>query len=535
MLKNIKYYMRLPQGWWKFVAVFFIALTVLHFSHFTDLKIVNESGYQLRTTDYTESIYHLGIINAVAYEIPPAFPYASGYKLSEYHIDMHVLAVIFCEYLGIDPAIMTYYFLPLLLLGMILAVPAVFFYELHGDTNVSILLGLLMLGSDFSFIPALISINDIPQNFPWTLTFCTTIWSLFTLNGIMMAIPLFFGSALAFQRYFSSHNIRHLLVFALFTIAAYRVKSSMGIQVACVSFATLATLEWQSHLKVWRKALPVLLFMTGLIFLDLYIKSFSVGIHYVLRWDMFNGLIQSVKFLGIEQWENAVSNPLKHPFQLLYILILYFIGFMGIRLIFLKYFYDVVKHTKSTKPIIPFFLYFIIVGIILSEIIYLGGKYDNINNGVWFKIQSIVAATYFITAYIVSLKKIRHKIIAVLVVIVLSYPSTINFLKLRYDKEYMTISANAIFALDHLRKSVPGNAVIMGYPNDDIVLFPFFTGRSALIVNLAHIEAIVEPSIKTERLIDLKRFFMIDNEVNRKKILEKYNVEYLIIPSLLSG
>lgn len=65
--------MRLPQGWWKFVAVFFIALTVLHFSHFTDLKIVNESGYQLRTTDYTESIYHLGIINAVAYEIPRLF------------------------------------------------------------------------------------------------------------------------------------------------------------------------------------------------------------------------------------------------------------------------------------------------------------------------------------------------------------------------------------------------------------------------------------------------------------------------------
>ena len=538
LLKNIKYSLILPQGWWKFIAVFFIVLAVLHFSHFTDLKIIKDGGYQLRTTNYTETIFHLGVINAAEYNIPPNYPYVSGYKLSEYHIDMHILAVIFCKYLSIDPAIMTFYFLPLLLLGLIIAVPAVFFYELHGDINLSLLFGLLMLGADFSFIPAIMSKN-IPETYPWTLIFCTTIWSLFTLNGIMAAIPLFFGSALAFQRYFSSLNIKYLLVFSLLTIAEFRVKNFMGLQVIGVSFAALAFIEWKYRLGAWGKALPVLLLTFALIFVDLLIKSYSSGSSLVLKWDLFNGLIQSAGILGMDQWHNAALAPWEHPFILFYALTLYFIGFMGVRVIFLKYCYDVLKTRKPIEPIVPFFLFFIVGGIFLSEIIFLGGKYGTLNLASWFRVQSIIAATYFIAAFIASLKGRNHKIIVTTFVILLSFPTTINFLNLRYDKKYITISKNDLLAVDYIKKSVSGNSVIMEYPNFNFnapSLSSNFAGRSTILALFRSFPGQkVELQIIKDRINDLKYFFMINNEDTRKIILKKYGAEYLVIPSQLKG
>jgi len=531
LLKNYKDYLRLPQGWWKFVAVLFLVLAVLHFSHFTDLKIVKDGGYQLRIT-YTETIYHLGIINAAEHNIPPNFPYASGFNLAEYHIDMHLLAVIFCKYLRIDTAIMTFYFLPLLLMGLIIAVPAVFFYELHGDINLSLLLGLLMLGTDFSFIPA-IMINNVSETFPWTLIFCTTIWSIFTLNGIMAAIPLFFGAALAFQRYFTSLNIKHLLVFSLLTIAACRVKISMGLQIIGVSFLALAFIEWKCRLGTWRKGLPVLILTTVIIFTDLLVKYYSSGGNVIVRWDVFNGLFQSANILNLDQWRQAVLAPWEHPFILSYALTLYFIGFMGVRVIFLKYFYNVFKTGKPIEPIVPFFLLFIVGGIFLSEIIYWGGKYDTINNGVWFRVQSVIAATYFVTYFISSLKVRSYRITAVILVIFLSFPTTINFLHLRNDKKYTNISKNAIIAVDYIKKSVSGNAVIMEYPNwNGPSLSSHFAGRSTVLTYFySFVNGKLGPQIIRERDSDINNFFMINNEETRKRISKKYDVQYLVIPS----
>ena len=534
LLKNYKDYLRLPQGWWKFIAALFIVLAVLHFSHFTDLRIIKDGGYQLRTINYTETIYHLGIINAAEHIIPPHYPYASGYKLSEYHIDMHLLAVIFCKYLSIDPAIMAFYFLPLLLIGLIISVPAVFFYELHGDMNLSLLLGLLMLGADFSFIPVMMSKN-IPETNPWTSTFCPTIWTLLTLNGIMAAIPLFFGSALAFQRYFSSLNRKHLLVFSLLTIAACRVKCSMGLQVIGVSFLALAFIEWKYRLGAWRKALPILTLTLVIIFIDLFMKAYSSGGNWIIRWDVFNGLIQSTKVLKLDQWYQAALAPWEHPFILFYALTLYFLGFMGVRIIFLKYCYDILKARKPIEPVVPFLLFFIVGGIFLSEIIYLGGKYDIINNGAWFRVQSIIAATYFVTSFISSLKVRSHKIVAATLVILLSFPSTINFLYLRYDKEYINISKNAILAVDYIKKSVSGNAVIMEYPIwNRPSISSNFAGRSTVLsIFRSFMIERVEPKVIADRKSDLINFFGINNEDTRKIILKKYGAEYLVIPSQL--
>ncbi len=532
---NYKESLRLPRGWWKAAAVLFAVLMVLHLSHFTDLNLARGGGYQLRTTNYTETIYHLGIINAAGYAVPPSFPYASGYSFSEYHIDMHLLAVIFCKYLGIDTTIMTFYFLPLLLMGMIIAVPAVFFYELHGDINLSLFFGLLMLGADLSFVPALW--EGWNETYPWTLTFCTTIWSLFTLNGIMAAIPLFFGSALAFQRFFTSRNIRHLIVFSLLTIASFRVKSSMGLQVIGVAFPALAFIEWKYRTGIWKKALPVLVLTAVLICADIFLKSSSSGSSFVVKWDLFNGLIQSAGYLAMEQWRNAALAPLEHPLTLLLAVAFYFFGFMGVRIVFLKYGYKVLKPGDRSAPVVPFLILFIIGGIVLSEMIYLGGKYDRINNAVWFRVQSILAATYFVAAFISSLHVRRHKVAAVFVVVLLTFPTTIDFLRLRYDDTYTDITKNQLLAVDYINKTVPGDATILEYPNwNGPSLSSNLAGRSTVLAYFrTFVGARVEPKTIAERNSDIKAFFMVDQEDSRKMILRKYGVGYLVLPAQKAG
>jgi hypothetical protein len=527
--------LRLPDGWWKGVAMLIVVLAALHLSHFSDLHIEGDGGYRLSTTGYTETIYHLGIINAAGHGVPPVFPYASGYSLSEYHIDMHLVAVIFCKYLGIDATIMTFYFLPFLLMFMILAVPAVFFYDLHKDVNLSLFFGLLMLGADFSFMPILW--KGWNETFPWTLTFCTTIWSLFTLNGIMAAVPLFFGSVLAFQRFFSSRDIRHLIVFSLFTIASYRVKSSMGLQVIGVAFGALAYIEWRCHTGLWKKALPVLVLTGALIFLDILMKASPSGSGYVVRWDAFNGLISSAGYLAMDQWRVAALDPWGHPLTLLWALAIYFLGFMGVRIVFLKYCCDMVRPGKSLEAAVPFLVIFILGGIALAEMIFLGGRYDPINNAVWFRVQSIIAATYFVVYFISSLRLKWQKVAAVAIVVLLSFPSTINFLAWRHGGQSAVITKNQLLAADYIQRAVPGKAIILEYPNwNGPSLSANLAGRSVVFAYFrSFVRAKMGPEALAERDRDLKTFFMIDDEDIRKTIIRKYGVEYLVLPTGQAG
>ncbi len=522
---------KMPNGWWKLFIVLSIILTVLHFSHFSDLKILQAGGYKLRISSLTESIYHLGIINAAEYNIPPVFPYASGYKLSEYHIDMHVLAVIFCKFLKIDPAIMTFYFLPFLLMSMIIVVPAAFFYELHKDINLGFLLGVLMLGADFSFIPA--SWKDWPSFYPWTLTFCTTIWSLFTINGIMAAIPLFWGSALVLQRFYKTQNVKNLILFSVFTIASYRMKNSMGLQLIGVSFLFLVFNEWRFRTGIFWKAFPVMIITSGIILIDFFIKSLLYVGNTMVRVMPFNGLLQSATYLNINQWHNAAMSPLQYPLTLLLALLLYFVGFMGVRIIFLKYFYDVINFRKTIEPIVPFFILFIITGVFLPDIIYLGSNDYNINNAVWFRVQSISAATFFVIEYIYSIKSRFHKTVLICLVVLLSFPTTLNFLKLRYANEYTEISVNQLLAADYIKMSVPGNAVILEYPHLNVPsLSSNLAGRSTILTYyMSFLRSKLDQQSIASRNNDIRSFFMFNDEKNRMMILKKYGAEYLIIPS----
>ncbi|MGE5416918.1 MAG: hypothetical protein ACM3UZ_09175 [Acidobacteriota bacterium] len=520
----------IPRDVWKPLLLFAIVLGLLHCTHFKDLKIVGESHYQVRVMSLTETIFHLGVTNAVKNDIPPVYPYASGYNFAEYHIDMHILGAIFAKYLELDTILFISFFMPMLLLILIVAIPAVFFYSIHRNLELSLVLGLLMFGADFSFIPALLHKGAL--HVPWTAIFCPTICSIFTVNGIMPAIPLFFGALLAYQRFFATRNTNYLIVFSLFTISACRMKSSMGLQILGAAFLALAFIEWRQKCGIWRKALLVLLPTVFLVAVDLYCKVHDSTSPMVVKFDLFNGIHTTAKFLGWSSWETAANAPLQHPFILIYAVIVFLIGCMGVRILFLKYFYDVFKD-KDDNVVLPFLIFFVMGGMLLAEVLFIGGQTDQINNSVWFRVQSIIAATYFVTVFIATLKVKRRQLQAVILVLYLMIPSTLEFMAWRNQASYIDISSNEWRAVEYIDQHFPAKCTVLEFPMwDRPSLTANFTGRSTVFsYYLTFINAKMSPSEIYARAKDQKDFFANTSEIKRRDITAKYGVEYLVVPT----
>ena len=87
----------------------FIIIILLHIGYFTDMLYLDNGGFLLRTSFYTESIFHLGIVNQLIEKIPAMFPYLSGNPMA-YHIDMHLMSVVISKFSTIDTMTSTYYF-----------------------------------------------------------------------------------------------------------------------------------------------------------------------------------------------------------------------------------------------------------------------------------------------------------------------------------------------------------------------------------------------------------------------------------------
>jgi len=488
----------LPRQWWKGLVPLVVILALLHVSHFSDLGINEDGSCRLRNAYMTETVYHLGIINVAEHTLPPFFPYASGYSFAEYHIDMHLQGVLFTRFLGIDALIVAYYFLPLLFMFMLVAVPAVFFYDLHGNLNFSLFFGLLIFSADLSFIPALW--KEWPSTYPWTLTFCTSIWGLFTLNGIMPAIPLLFGALTAFQRYFTSRRISDLILFSVFAFGASRIKSSMGPQIVATAFPALAFIVWRNRPAGWWKPLLVFIGTALIVFLDMSLRSHAAPDHPAIRWYLFAGVMETAARLGYGGLIECLRYPLDHPFAVLTALILYVAGFMGVRLIILKYLRDIFRRTgESVHEVVPYLIFFVLGGVVLSECIFIGCGNDTINNGVWFRVQAIIAATYFVAAYLVSIRSRAGRFIAVIIVIALSFPSTLQFLFLRHDPGFTLISRDEMQLVNFIKREVPDTAVVLEFP---------FTDRPSPAAQLAGRRSVLllVPARLHKRYADCKQF-----------------------------
>jgi hypothetical protein len=494
-------------------AVFYL----LHLSHFTDILFFKD-GFRLRISDLTEGDFHLGIINNIKNMYPPLDPFVSGASASHYHLNMHLEIEMFNRLFSVDTLKLTFFYFPLLYFCLLVFIPYIYFRKFWDDKFIGVLSGLLMFGSDLSFIPGVA--GNFNADFPWTAVFRTTIWSLFTLNGYLPAIFIMFLSLIYIKEFYKEGGKSYLIMFSLLGYASFGFKSSMGFHLMSVAFIT-GLISWV-YTKDKRNLLMCIVSAATLLVMCAEVIYLRQGTGNIVTVDLFNGFRRSLKFLnnaGIIMDNSLVS------------FIIYVAAVFGIRLLGFYVIRDF--FTKNINPVMIFLVIFSISGFVLAETVNIGAASgSNVNNSSWFALQSLMGAWFLLSNYLLNIRQSRKRLFVAMAIVLLSFPATFQFLSLRDSSSYDTFDSQEIEVIKYLEET-PSDSVILFPPNfKGPSLAANFAGRQSVYSYyhsfVSHRKGLAEAN---DRLKDIALFFKSDDLNIMPLILEKYKVNYVYAPS----
>lgn len=502
------------------LSVLVLLITVfslLHLSHFTDVIFLKE-GFKFRISDLTEADFHLGIINNLKNMYPPLYPFASGTSASHYHLNMHLEIEMFNRLFSIDTIKLAFFYFPLLYFCLLVFIPYIYIRKFWGNRFIGVLTGLLMFGSDLSFIPGIA--GNFNANFPWTAIFRTTIWSLFTLNGYLPALFIMFLSVVYLKEFYKGEKKSYLVMFSLLGYASFGFKSSMGYHLMSAAFLTGIT-SWV-FMKNKKSLLLCFASAATLLTMSAEILLLRKGTGNVVGLDLLNGFRYSLNILSNAGIAMDYS-PLNFIFFVAAAFGIKIFGFYVIKDFFVK----------NLDPVIIFLVIFSISGFFLSEIVYIGSTSTGlVNNSVWFSIQSLMGAWLLLSNFLLRIGQSQKKLfVFITIIILLSFPSTVQFLTLRFKSNYYTFGSQEVEVIRYLEKTPP----------DSIILFPPNIKTPSLAANFAGRQSIYsyyhsfvsQTKGQTEannRLKDLAVFFKSDDPQKMPLILRKYKVNYVYAP-----
>ncbi len=502
------------------IFLFAFIFLLLHFSHFTSVVLLKD-GYSFSVDRFTDTAFHLGIINNLKNFYPPLFPYASGYDFSHYHLNMHLEIEMFNRVFSLDTLKLAFFYFPLLYFCLLVFIPYVFIREhLAGSRLIALLTGILLFGSDLSFIPGMLGM--LPKDYPWTIVFNTTIWSLFTLNGYLPSLFVLFLSLVYLKEYHEKGSLRSLFIFALLGYAAYGFKSSMGPHImgaallAGIASVLLKGDRKQGLLQCAASAAAFLTMVADLLLL----RGETGGDVIVLK--LFYGLQLSLGNLGLPQisW---FFYPVLFPIYLLASFGVRALGFYSFRHIFAE---------EMPDPTILFLTAFALSGFLLSETIYIGPLSGDINKAYWFSSQSLMGAWLLLPYFLLGLKDYRKRFASFLITALLfAVPTTVQFLNLRSEKHYFTVDRYATDVLKYL-ETTPPKSVILHPPNYQWPsLASNFAGRVSVIgIFRSFTPDWIGAAEEKRRLNEVSEFFNPAGSADRTYILKKYRVDYVYAP-----
>jgi hypothetical protein len=423
-----------------FLILMSLILLLLHVSYFTDLVLL-ESGFKLRSTHLTETVFHLGIVNNLIDIFPPVYPYASGISFSHYHMNMHLEIEMFNRLFSIDTLKLTFFYYPFLYFSLLIFMPYFFVYKFSGKRFLAILTGVLIVGSDLSFIPGLFA--DLKPDFPWTSIFQSTIWSIFTLNGILPAIPVLILFIVYLKKYCEQVKMFYLVLLIIVGFSAFGFKSSMGYHLMGTAFLTGIFIAFTQDR---RKGLHISI-ISALTLLAMFIEFIALreGTGNIeISFSLFNNFLRSLNIIGISE----ISWMYYPVLFVLYVLLTFGARIFGFYLV-----RDMIQKRPS-EPTIFFLVLYTASGFIVSEALYIGDVFHIENNSVFFSIQSLIGAWLLLSYF---LYKARHQskkfAIYVCITIFLSAPSTVQFLFLRFSPDYYYMSSDDMEVVRYLRNT----------------------------------------------------------------------------------
>jgi len=435
---------------------------------------------------------------------------------------MYLEIEMFNRLFNIDTIKLTFFYFPLMYFCLLVFVPYIFIYKYWRTRLIGVLAGILMFCSDLSFIPGLLGI--FPQDYPWTAFFTPTIWAIFTLNGNLPALFIMFLCIFYLKKYYEDSNFSYLIMFALLGFSAFEFKSTMGPHIMGAGFLTgIVSIVFMKDRKKGMLLCTASVLAVLVMAMDIIVFRGGTG-NYIFRIDLLNLFYSSLKKMGFSDilWFFAI---VIFPF---YILITF-----GTRVLIFYFLKDVFKKNYFDVVII-FLIIFIVSGFFIAETMFLGDPSMTFNNFIWFAVQSLMGAWFLLSLLLTRLKAFRKKHYVFLVIFfLLSVPSTVQFIKLRFDNNYYTVGPNAVEIVKYLEKTPP-KSVVLHPPNLDGPSFSSnLTGRPSVINFLqSYVIQLIGQKEANNRLEDVKLFFNTHEVIDRSFILKKYKVDYVYAPSL---
>lgn len=500
------------------LALLMFILVLLHFSHFTDV-LLRGAGFQFRSNDMSESVFHLGLINSLADTYPPPALYASGgTDFSSYHLNMHLQAELLLRLFGLDSLQLVSFYIPFFYFSLLVSLAYVFVRECGGTLLTGIICAALVFGSDFSFIPALLL--EPRPGFAWTAFFQSTIWSLFTLNGILPSLIALYLCIIFLHDYFRCESWTKLFYFALLAYGAFGYKSPMGLQIGAAALATglLIVFYGKQRRQGWSLALVSVVTLLVMLFEIIVLRS-GVG-DSVVAFAPLNGFHNALKNLG--------KSDLSVDWYLPMVMMVLLAG-LGVRIVGLLFLGNRIRQGNIKNWSLVFIGLFFVFGYLISEMFFIGNPAGQNNSG-WFYIQSLMAVWVLLFLFLVEIQNRKYVYLAsILAVIVLAAPTTVQFLYLRADNNYVVFGQDELEMTEFLHQTDSDSVILHPLNLDRPSLASNFAGRATVLS--VWVSFVTEAQGLSERVRDVMLFFEKGTEpIKRSKILEKYQVNYVYGP-----
>jgi hypothetical protein len=505
--------------WVGLLALFALISVLLHFSHFSDV-LLEPDGFQFRASDMTESVFHLGFINALADTYPPQALYASGeVDFSGYHLNMHLQTELLARLSGLETLHLVIFYIPLLYFALFVLLPYVFVRESGGTILTALICSALLFGADLSFIPS--TTLDLRPGFAWTVFFQSTIWSLFTLNGYLPGLLALFLCIFYLRDYFKEDNHGDLVLFALVAYASFGFKSSMGLHIGAAALATGLLMFFQDTYR--RQAWPLIVASAGVLSAILveivFLRSAAGATHVAL--DPLNSFHDSLKNLGMSGIKVDWYIPM---------LLLVLLGGLGARVIGLFYLFNRLRRKAQGIWILVFIGLFYLIGYLVSEMFYMGTP-EGRNNSGWFYLQSLMAVWFLLFLFLVDIQtRKKAYLISVIAIVLISAPSTLQFLHIRASDKFIQYGPAEIEMIEHMRDIDPDSVFLHPLNLDRPSLASNFAGRVSVLS--VWVSFVSEAHKLSERANNIVLFFGGNtSEEQRLQVLDKYQVDYIYGPA----
>ena len=378
-----------------------------------------------------------------------------------------------------------------------------------------IVCAVLVFGADFSFIPSIIL--DARPGFAWTAFFQSTIWPLFTLNGILPSLTALYLCIICLRDYFRRESQAKLALFAILAYGAFGFKSSMGLQIVAAALTTGLVIAFCGSQRRHGWSLVVVSAATLAVMLfDITVFRSGLG-DTLVAFAPLNGFHKALENLGMSDLAMEWYIPM---------IIMVLLAGLGVRILGLLFLGNRIRQKYPRDWSLVFIGLFFVIGYFVSELFFIGFP-AGLNDAKWFYIQSLMASWFLLFLFLVEIQDRKHVYLAsILAVIVFAAPSTVQFLHLRAEDKYVVFGQDELEVIKHLHQSDPDSVVLHPLNLDRPSLASNFAGR--VTVFSVWVSFITEAQGLSERAQNVLLFFDQGTDTSeRLDVLDKYQVNYI--------